>query len=51
MFEYMNKRTHDPEERYLKAVKLFSSEYFNTPENLMDDLLPLLQIMTHLLKK
>ena len=33
MFEYMNKRTHDPEERYSKAVKLFSSEYFNTPEN------------------
>ena len=33
MFEYMNRRTHDPEERYSKAVKLFSSEYFNTPEN------------------
>ena len=33
MFEYMNRRTYDPEERYSKAVKLFSSEYFNTPEN------------------
>ena len=33
MFYYLKKTTHDPEERYSKAVKLFSSEYFNTPEN------------------
>jgi len=28
MFEFMVKKTHDPEERFLKAVKYFSSEYF-----------------------
>jgi len=28
MFEFMIKKTHDPEERFLKAVKYFSSEYF-----------------------
>ena len=28
MFEFMFKKTHDPEERFLKAVKYFSSEYF-----------------------
>ena len=32
MFEFMYKRTHDPEDRYLKAVKLFSDEYFNQPD-------------------
>ena len=33
MFEFMIKKTHDPEERYSKAVKFFASEYYNTPEN------------------
>ncbi len=28
MFEFMYKKTHDPEERFLKAVKYFASEYF-----------------------
>ena len=28
MFEFMTKKTHDPEERFLKAVKYFASEYF-----------------------
>ena len=28
MFEFMFKKTHDPEERFLKAVKYFASEYF-----------------------
>ncbi len=28
MFEFMAKKTHDPEERFLKAVKYFASEYF-----------------------
>ena len=28
MFEFMSKKTYDPEERYLKAVKYFASEYF-----------------------
>ena len=28
LFEFMTKKTHDPEERFLKAVKYFSSEYF-----------------------
>ncbi|PPR46612.1 MAG: hypothetical protein CFH19_01140 [Alphaproteobacteria bacterium MarineAlpha5_Bin9] len=32
MFEFMFKKTHDPEERYLKAVKFFSSEYFDDPK-------------------
>ena len=27
-FEFMVKKTHDPEERFLKAVKYFSAEYF-----------------------
>tara|TARA_B100000029_G_C17500987_1_gene932642 strand:+ start:719 stop:1264 length:546 start_codon:yes stop_codon:yes gene_type:complete len=30
MFEFMIKKTHDPEERYLKAVKFFASEYFES---------------------
>ena len=33
MFEFMIKKTHDPEERFSKAVKFFSSDYYNTPEN------------------
>ena len=33
MFEYMIKKTYDPEERFTKAVKFFSSEYYNTPKN------------------
>ena len=33
MFEFMIKKTHDPEERFLKAIKFFSSEYYNTPQN------------------
>ena len=33
MFEYMIKKTHDPEERFLKAIKFFASEYYNTPQN------------------
>ena len=28
MFEFMIKKTYDPEERFLKAVKYFASEYF-----------------------
>ena len=28
MFEFMTRKTHDPEERFLKAVKYFASEYF-----------------------
>ena len=32
MFEFMYKKTYDPEDRYLKAVKLFSDEYFNQPD-------------------
>ena len=35
MFEFMIKKTHDPEERYLKAVKYFSSEYFEN-SNIFD---------------
>ena len=33
MFEFMIKKTHDPEDRFLKAIKFFSSEYYNTPVN------------------
>ena len=33
MFEFMHKQTHDPETRFDKAVKFFSSEYYNTPKN------------------
>ena len=33
MFEFMIKKTHDPEDRFLKAIKFFSSEYYNTPIN------------------
>ena len=33
MFEFMIKSTHDPEDRFLKAIKFFSSEYYNTPIN------------------
>jgi len=33
MFEFMIKKTHDPKERFLKAVKFFGSGYYNTPQN------------------
>ena len=33
MFEFMIKKTHDPEERFSKAVKFFSYDYYNTPNN------------------
>ena len=33
MFEFMIKKTHDPEERFSKALKFFSSDYYNTPKN------------------
>ena len=29
----MIKKTHDPEERFSKAVNFFASEYYNTPQN------------------
>ena len=33
MFEFIHKQTHDPETRFDKAIKFFSSEYYNTPSN------------------
>ena len=33
MFEFMIKKTHDPEERFSKSVKFFASEYYNSPKN------------------
>jgi len=33
MFEFMHKQTNDPETRFEKAIKFFSSEYYNTPKN------------------
>ena len=33
MFEFMIKKTHDPKERFSKAVKFFASDYYNTPKN------------------
>ena len=33
MFEYMNKKTHDPEERFSRAVKFFAYEHYNNPKN------------------
>ena len=33
MFEFIHKQTHDPEIRFDKAIKFFSSEYYNTPKN------------------
>ena len=33
MFEFIHKQTHDPETRFDKAIKFFSSEYYNTPTN------------------
>lgn len=32
MFEFIHKQTHDPEIRFEKAIKFFSSEYYNTPK-------------------
>ena len=32
MFEFIHKQTHDPETRFDKAIKFFSSEYYNTPK-------------------
>ena len=31
MFEFIHKQTHDPETRLDKAIKFFSSEYYNSP--------------------
>ena len=33
MFEFMNKKTYDPEERFSKAIKFFASEYYSSPKN------------------
>ena len=33
MFKFMHQQTHDPETRFDKAIKFFSSEYYNTPKN------------------
>ena len=33
MFEFIHKQTHDPQTRFDKAIKFFSSEYYNTPKN------------------
>tara|TARA_B100001123_G_scaffold442166_1_gene585114 strand:- start:862 stop:1407 length:546 start_codon:yes stop_codon:yes gene_type:complete len=33
MFQFMNKKTHDPKERFLKAINFFSNEYYDIPEN------------------
>ena len=33
MLEFMIKKTHDPKERFSKAVKFFASDYYNTPKN------------------
>ena len=33
MFEFVHKQTHDPETRFDKAIKFFSSEYYNTPKH------------------
>ena len=33
MFEFMIKKTHDPEEHFSIAVKFFASDYFNTSKN------------------
>ena len=33
MFDFMHKQTHDPETRFDKAIKFFSAEYYNTPNN------------------
>ena len=32
MFEFMIKKTHDPEERFSRVVKFFASEYYSNPE-------------------
>ena len=33
MLEFIHKQTHDPETRFDKAIKFFSSEYYNSPKN------------------
>ena len=33
MFEFMIKKTHDPEERFSRAVKFFAYEHYNNPKN------------------
>jgi hypothetical protein len=33
MFEFMHQQTHDPEIKFDKAIKFFSSEYYNSPKN------------------
>ena len=33
MFKFMHKQTYDPETKFDKAIKFFSSEYYNSPEN------------------
>ena len=33
LFEFMIKKTHDPEERFSRAVKFFAYEHYNNPKN------------------
>ena len=51
----MHKQTHDPEMRFDKAIKFFSSEYYNTPNNFDGSLTATLsyrsKIAKNLLKK
>ena len=51
MFEFMIKKTNDPEERFDKAVKFFASEYYNTPRNFDGSFAATLSYKSDLAKK
>jgi hypothetical protein len=51
MFEFMIKKTHDPEERFSKAVKFFSSDYYNTPKNFDGSFTATFPLHSDLIKK
>ena len=51
MFEFMIKKTHDPEERFSKAVKFFASDYYNTPKNFDGSFTATFPLHSDLIKK
>ena len=51
MFEFMVKKTNDPEERFSKAVNFFASEYYNTPQNFDGSFTATFPFNSNLIKK
>lgn len=51
MFEFMIKKTYDPEERFSKAIKFLGSEYYNKPQNFDGSFTATFPFNSYLIKK